>query len=130
MWMLRWYAVYLPVRLILSRTSFGTVLFYARVMTVLRFIPLLGWLLEKAQFVIRGDVPKGPHYLLRQWKNTVLNTYDWYGFHKYQHQKTETEIRGLIAGLQPDSTQVQNLEEFFTRPLKPGLAIRVGNFSR
>lgn len=64
--MLLWFAVYLPLRLVLSRTSLGTVLLYAKVMAALRFVPVLGCLLEKAQFVIRGNVPKGAHYRRRQ----------------------------------------------------------------
>ena len=124
-WMLRWYLVYQPLRFLLSRTSFRLVLLYAEFMALLRFVHLLGWALKKSQMVVRGDVPRGPHYLKRLWKNTLLNTYDWYGFHQYQHQKTESELRLLIEDLQPDSTLVANLDSYFTRPLAPGRAFRV-----
>jgi hypothetical protein len=124
-WMLRWRLIYRPLRAVLSRCSFNTILLYAKVMAALRFVPLLGWILEKAQIVIRGDVPPGPHYRLRQWKNTVLNTFDWYGSHAYQHQKTAHELQQLLRELQPDQRHIRNAAAFFSRPLPPGLALRV-----
>jgi hypothetical protein len=61
-WMARWLLVTTPWRAILSRCSFNTVLRYAKVMARLRMIPIVGVLLEKAQFVVRGDVPPGERY--------------------------------------------------------------------
>jgi len=36
--------------------------------------------------MVRGDVPPGEYYQERLHETTVLNTFDWYGSHKYQHQ--------------------------------------------
>lgn len=125
LWMARWFFVYRPLRAVLSRCSFQVILRYAQVMASLRFIPLLGWLLEKTQFMVRGDVPEGPKFACRQWKSAVLNTYDWYGSHRYQHQLTKRELRQLLAELQPDARCINNLAAYFKRPIPPGTALRV-----
>lgn len=124
-WMIRWILVYRPLRAILSRCPFQIILLYAKAMAMLRFVPVLGWLLEKSQMIIRGDVPPGPDLKLRQYRQTVLNTYDWYGFHAYQAQKTGKELRDLVAELQPDPKYIRNLDEYLKVPLPPGLAIRI-----
>src|SRR5262249_19937310 len=46
--------------------------------------PLLGLMLERLCFVVRGDVPRGPYRLSRAYRLAVLNTFDWYGAHEYQ----------------------------------------------
>lgn len=99
-------------------------------MSVLRLIPGLGWLLEKAGFVVQGDVPRIPNETLwnrlgRRFKITTLNTYDGFGFHKYQHHKTDEEIRNLVRELQPDETKVMNSEKYFSRPAPIGCALRI-----
>jgi uncharacterized protein YbaR (Trm112 family) len=124
-WWLRWVLVYRPLRAVLSRCPFWAILSYAKVMAILRFIPLLGGLLEKAQLVLRGEVPPGPRKLSRMYRAAVLNTFDWYGSHSFQHQKTPDELRALVSALQPDSSKVHNLERYLRRPLPPGLAIRL-----
>jgi uncharacterized protein YbaR (Trm112 family) len=125
LWWLRWALIYRPLRAVLSRCPFRLVLIYAKVMAVLRFIPVLGGLLEKAQLVLRGEVPPGPGRMSRMYRAAVLNTFDWYGSHSFQHQKTPGELRALVSTLQPDSSKVRNLERYFRRPLPPGLAIRL-----
>jgi 2-polyprenyl-3-methyl-5-hydroxy-6-metoxy-1,4-benzoquinol methylase len=124
LWMLR-FRLYRAWRRILSRRSFRTLLAYARVMSVLRFVPGLGWLLERSLLMVRGDVPKGPDVLKRSYVAGVLNTVDWYGGHAFQHHKTEREIRALVTQLQPDVNKVQNLERYFSRPQPIGCAIRL-----
>lgn len=124
-WMVRWLLIYRPLRGILSRCSFEITLGYAKFMAMLRFVPGLGTILEKAQMVIRGDVPPGPSYRRRLYINTVLNTFDWYGSHSFQHQKTPDEIRHLVNELQPNTSMIKNLEEYCRVPLPPGLAVRV-----
>jgi len=124
-WMARWVLVYRPLRAILSRCPFMVILLYAKIMAILRFIPVLEPLLEKSQFVVRGNVPPRPDLTLRQYRQAVLNTYDWYGSHAYQAQKTGKELRNLVAKLQPDSRYIQNLEEHLKINFPPGLAIRI-----
>lgn len=124
-WMARWALIYRPLRAVLSRSPFQVILAYARMMAALRFIPGLGIVLEKAQMVIRGDVPPGPHYRRRLYQNAVLNTFDWYGSHDHQNQKTPGELRRLVDRLQPEESKVRNLEPYLSIPLPPGLAIDI-----
>ncbi|MBU1645437.1 MAG: class I SAM-dependent methyltransferase [Gammaproteobacteria bacterium] len=117
--------VYGLLRAIISRLPFGARLGYAKAMGALRFVPLLGWLLEKSFFMVRGDVPKGPDYFRRAYKSGVLNTFDCYGAHAYQHLKTDAEIRALVGELQPDQDKVGNMDRYFLRPQPIGIALRL-----
>lgn len=123
-WMMR-YRVYKQLRGFLSRRPFRFVHAYARVMAVLRFVPVIGWLLEQSLLMVRGDVPKGPHYFRRCYKSAVLNTFDWYGGHTYQHHKTERELRELIFSLQPDQKKILNVDAYFSFPQPIGCALRL-----
>jgi len=118
-------AIYNVVRAILSRQSFSVILGYAKVMSLIRFIPVFGWLAEKSGLMVRGDVPIGPGWLKRAYKSGVLNTYDCYGSHAYQHLKTDDEIKNLVCALQPDSTKVLNEDIYFLRPQPIGVALRL-----
>lgn len=94
-------------------------------MSILRFIPILGLLLEKSSVMVRGDMPKGPHYIKRCYIAGVLNTFDCYGSHSYQHLKSDDEIKKLITELQPDSSKVLNVKQYFSRPQPIGCALRL-----
>jgi SAM-dependent methyltransferase len=115
----------LALRGFLARRSFAFRLNYARTVGLLRMLPLLGWLLEKSMLVIRGIVPPGPGYGRRAYKSAVLNTFDFYGAHSYQHLKSDDEIRALVSELQPDPARVLNAERYFRRPPPPGIALRL-----
>lgn len=117
--------VYRLLRAIISRMPFTARLGYAKLMGVLRFVPLLGWFLEKSLFMVRGDVPKGPNYFKRAYKSGVLNTFDCYGAHAYQHLKTDNEIRLLVTELQPNPEKVKNMDRYFLRPQPIGIALRL-----
>jgi ubiquinone/menaquinone biosynthesis C-methylase UbiE len=131
--LLRWvrfYFIYKPLRAILSRMPFWFTLSYARVMGVLREIPLLGVLLEKLMLCVQGDIPPTEgettwQHLKRRYRSTVLNTFDGYGSHRYQHHKSDDEIRSLVASLQPDTAKVKNMDRYFQRPMPIGCALRV-----
>ena len=112
-------------RRFLSRQSFRFRLWYARTMAVARFIPLLGYALEKSMLLFRGDVPAGPNWFRRAYRQAFLNTFDWFGAHTYQHYKTDEEIRALVAELQPESIKVKNLDRYFEKPPLSGCALRV-----
>lgn len=118
-------AVYYGLRAILSRCPFGVRLKYAQIMSLLRFVPVLGYLCEKSNLMVRGDVPQGPDYMLRCYKAGVLNTFDCYGAHAYQHLKTDHEIRTLVSELQPDLKKVVHLDAYFMRPQPIGIALRL-----
>lgn len=117
--------VYYALRAILSRRSFGFILTYARIMSALRMIPILGVLLEKSAFMVRGDVVKGERYWYRCYKAGVLDTYDCYGSHAYQHLKSDDEIKSLVQELQPDQVKVKNFDLYFLRPQPIGIALRL-----
>jgi ubiquinone/menaquinone biosynthesis C-methylase UbiE/uncharacterized protein YbaR (Trm112 family) len=130
--LLRWvrfHVIYKPLRRLLSRMPFGVNLAYARAMGVLRMVPALGLLLEKAGLCMQGDVPRTDQGLAarlrHRYRATVLNTFDWYGSHAYQHHKTNAEIQLLVAQLQPDPTKVLNYQKYFSRPTPIGCALRI-----
>jgi ubiquinone/menaquinone biosynthesis C-methylase UbiE/uncharacterized protein YbaR (Trm112 family) len=126
---LRFYLVYCTLRKILSGLSFQAILTYAKIMGVLRLIPGMGLLLEKSGFCVRGDIPiqgKGVWKRLRhKYRTTVLNTFDCFGSHQYQHHVRNEEIKQLVATLQPDPSKVLNTDKYFQRPPPIGCALRV-----
>lgn len=126
----RWHVVYEPLRAVLSHMPFGVIVHYSRVMAALRFVPGLGAFLEAAGFCMQGDVPRlegesGWARVKRRFKNTSLNTFDWYGSHEYQHHKADAEIRALATALQPNLAKVANLDKYFLRPPLIGCALRI-----
>ncbi len=117
--------LYEGLRAFLSRRSFGFRLAYARTMSVLRFVPLLGLVLEKSMLMVRGDVVPGPNWIRRAYRAGALNTFDCYGSHAWQHLKSDDEIRALVAELQPDPSRIGNLDRYFLRPQPIGIALRL-----
>lgn len=130
---LRWirhHIIYKSLRSFLSKMPFSVIMTYARIMAVLRLIPILGVFLEKAGFCVRGDVPKLVDEsrlirLKRCFQATCLNTFDGFGSHHYQHHKSDTEIRSLVNSLQPNTGKVLNMDRYFTRPQPIGTALRL-----
>lgn len=131
--LLRWvrfHLLYMPLRRILSRNSFNTVLAYSRAMGTLRQLPMLGALLEKAGLCVQGDVLRSAEdtpaaYRRQRIRATVLNTFDYFGAHRYQHHISDDGLRALVATLQPDSSRVGNMLAYFRRPPPIGCALRV-----
>ena len=127
---LRLHIFYNPLRCLLSRMPFNIIMFYSKLMAVLREIPGLGWVLEKFGFCVQGEVPSlkeetSWQHLKRRFKSTSLNTFDCYGSHQYQHLKSDSEIRDLVNELQPDLSKVLNTEKYFLRPAPIGCALRI-----
>ena len=126
----RFHLVYKPLRAVLSRLSFGAIMFYARLLAILRLVPGLGLFLEKSGFCVQGDVPQLAgestwKRMSRRFKNTSLNTFDGFGSHQYQHHKSDDEIRALVSALQPEPAKVRNMDTYFLRPAPIGCALRV-----
>ena len=89
----RFHLINKPLRTVLSQMPFGIILSYARLMALLRLVPVLGFFL-KSGFCFTGNVPRLPDdsawsYLKRRFKNTSLKTFDWFGSHAFQHYKTD-----------------------------------------
>ncbi len=124
-WMARYLLVYRPLRAVLSRASFKVRLGYSRAMARLRFVPLLGPLLEQAQFMVRGDVPPGERYQERLYESAVLNTYDWYGAHAHQHHLSAQELGEICDRLTPKAAKLLNLDAYRRRGMPPGLPLRL-----
>jgi len=127
---IRFHFIYSPLRFVISRLPFAFIMAYSRLMAFLRLVPGLGFLLEKLSFCVMGDVPRRDKesawsFAKRRFKNTALNTFDCYGSHSFQHLKTDEEIRALVKELQPDSSKVFNMDEYFKRPTPIGCALRV-----
>jgi SAM-dependent methyltransferase len=127
---IRFHLIYRPLRRILSRMPFRVTLAYARTMGVLRQIPGFGVLLEKSGSCVQGDVPRvdsesALSYLTRRYRATVLNTFDGFGAHTFQHHKSDAEIRSLIAALQPNPEKILNADKYFSRPAPIGCALRI-----
>lgn len=122
--------VYSPLRFLLSKMPFSVILFYSRILAVCRIIPVLGKLLELSGFCVQGDVPVVPDEkiwarILRRFHVTVLNTFDCFGSHEFQHLKKDSEIRALIFNLQPDPRKIKNMDAYFSRPTPIGCALRI-----
>lgn len=130
---LRWFRYHVinnSIRAVLSRSPFGVILFYSRLMASLRLVPVVGMLLEKCGFLYQGDVPRIENEskysrLKRRFKATSLNTFDWFGSHEYQHHKSDDDIKNLLRQLQPDQSKVKNIDKYFQRPPYIGCALRI-----
>ena len=127
---IRFHMIYKPLRNAISSLPFTGIMAYARLMALLRLVPGLGLFLEKACICVMGDVPKiigesAYKYNLRCFRTTVLNTFDGFGSHAYQHHKSENEIRAIVKSLQADEKKVLNISEYFKRPQRIGCALRV-----
>ena len=131
--MMRWVRFHLiskPLRYLISHLPFIFIMAYSHVMACLRTVPLLGIILEKAGFCVQGSIPQIPgesrrDRMKRSYKSTCLNTFDWCGSHKYQHYKSEGEMRTLVNELQPDPNKVMNAANYFSRPPPIGCALRL-----
>jgi ubiquinone/menaquinone biosynthesis C-methylase UbiE len=126
----RFHWIYSPLRALLSSLPFWAILAYARLLGIIRLIPILGWITEKVGICVQGDVPviEGESLfkrLERRYKATVLNTFDGFGSHEYQHHKTNQEILDLVSLLQPNSEKILNTDKYFIRPQPIGCALRV-----
>lgn len=127
---LRFHGIYQPLRKVLSQTSFETVHTYAKGAGVISLLPGLGKLIEKAGAIVTGDVVTQPSdgfwtRAQKRYRATVLNTFDAFGTHEFQHHKSDAEINALVDRLQPDATKVKNREAYFSRPKPIGCALRV-----
>jgi SAM-dependent methyltransferase/uncharacterized protein YbaR (Trm112 family) len=126
----RFHLIYKPLRRLLSKRSFKTIMAYSRVVSFLRLVPVLGEVLEKLSIVVQGDVPVIPGEepwtrIKRRYKTACLNTFDCYGSHEYQHHKSDDEIRQLVMSLQPDASKVLNADKYYLRPPPIGCALRI-----
>jgi uncharacterized protein YbaR (Trm112 family) len=120
------FGIYSRVRRVVQSWPFWARWSYAHVLALLRFMPGLGWLLEKMNLVYRGDVRPGPRYWRRVWRGTVVGTFDYFGAQTYQHHLTLAEQRRIAKALQPDEKKWRNAKAYFhTKPMPIGTALRL-----
>ncbi len=130
---LRWVRVHIiskSIRAVLSKTPFFIIKLYAIIMGVFRLIPGVGFFLEKSGFCVQGDVPSIVNEskvdrIKRRFALTVINTFDNYGSHHYQHLVPDNELKKIVYSLQPDSKKILNMKKYFLRPQLIGTAIRI-----
>ena len=131
--MLRWIRAHIighGIFAITRKMSDGQVMVFSYAMAWARLIPFVGWFLEQSGVIRCGDVPivageTALARLKRRFKQTYLNMRDQHGRHHYQHEKTDSELRSLLAELQPDSSKILNADRYFSRPPPIGIAFRV-----
>lgn len=92
----------LPQRILLS---------LCRIWGLMSLVPGLDYLLMRFLLIRGSEVPPGPNFLQRKYKQTVLNTYDWYGSHDFQHYYTYKELKKLFSEAGIPSEKVLNYEE-------------------
>lgn len=119
------YRFYRAVRGGVARLPFVLRLGYAHLMAALRMLPGVGIFVEKADMMRRGTVEAGPYHWRRLYRAGVLNTFDYFGAHAYQHHLSYPELQRLAAELQPDAGKHLNTQAFFTRPQPVGILLRL-----
>lgn len=119
------FRLYSGVRWILQRSPFFVRLAYAHLMAALRFIPGLGYFLEKANVMGRGEVVAGPRWVQRAYRAAVVITFDGFGSHGYQHHLSLQEQKALAKSLQPDESQWRGQDAYFKAPMPISAALRL-----
>jgi SAM-dependent methyltransferase len=124
-WQRARFKLHRSVRWALQRSPFVVRLAYAHTMAALRFVPVLGWLLEKSLVMGRGIVIPGPHYFRRAYRAALVITFDGFGGHGHQHHLSFKEQHTLAKKLQPNEKKWRNAEVYFTRPMPISAALRL-----
>ncbi len=125
---IRFHVFNVGIRRVVSRFPFTARVLYSKSMGILRFVPILGFFLEKLHFCVTGIVPRTGSLwtdVRRKYRATVVNTFDAMGSHKYQHHKSNDEIRALVNRLQPNSEKVMNTREYFAKYRPVQCALRL-----
>lgn len=109
-------------RQVFSRLPNRVTLGIFRVLAGAAMVPGLDAALTR-MLLIRGEVPKGSNYLRRKYRQTVLNSYDYFGSHRYQHYFTAGDLRRLFAASGIPMAKVTNFDDVVATWL-PGHAFR------
>ena len=121
-------SIYRTVRGVVSRWPFWARMAHAQVIGALSMIPGVGTLLEKLDLMRQGPVTPGGGWFTqfrRRHHAAVLNTFDYFGAHAYQHHLSFPEVQKLADALQPDRKKQANRKTYFTPPHPPGLMLRL-----
>jgi ubiquinone/menaquinone biosynthesis C-methylase UbiE/uncharacterized protein YbaR (Trm112 family) len=118
--------IYQHVRQVVAGLPFAGRLAYAHLMAALRFVPVLGWVLEKADLMRRGMVfaPTFWSRVKASYSVAVLNTFDYFGAHAYQHHHSFDEIKVMVAALAPPAETING--GVYYQPHQPvGIMLRL-----
>ncbi len=107
---------------VFKRLPNGVTLAIFRALAAAAMVPGLDQALVRS-VLVRGEVPAGEGYLRRKYRQTVLNSYDYYGSHAYQHYFTPSDLRRLFDESGIPMAKVPNFDEVLEKTL-PGHAFR------
>lgn len=119
------FKMHMALRSVLQRSPFWVRLAYSHTMAALRFVPGLGWFLEKANLMGRGIIIPGPNYIRRAYRTGMMVTFDGFGSHGYQHHLSFDEQKALAKELQPDESQWRGQDRYFIPYMPIGAALRL-----
>ena len=120
---IRW-ALYKTQRFFISKLPHSLRYRWCQFVCAFRMLPGLGEVMEKLMIATQGDM-QGHKTLKKRFRSCVVNTFDGYGAHKYQHHLTDEELEEIIQELQPEKSKVKNRDTFFAKPPPIGVAIRL-----
>jgi len=108
-------------RKITAKLPKGVLLNLIRMFALTTYLPLLDKI--ALQFLICGEVPEGEGYKTRRYRQTVLNTYDWFGSHDFQYHYHCSELLTLFTKAGIKLELIPNLETVISQAL-PGMAFK------
>lgn len=117
--------VHVNLRRFMSARSNWFVAIYSRLASFLHLLPIINYILIKNQLVYRTTKPNGHFCLKRRYKDAVHHTFEYFAGYKYEHIKTQDELKNLVYFLQRDSNYIQNLEHVCHKDRPVGMAIRI-----
>jgi ubiquinone/menaquinone biosynthesis C-methylase UbiE len=121
--------MYTAVRGVVSKLPFWGIMGYAWLMSALRLIPVVGGVVEKADFMRRGELEqvstKWWNQIQHNFQAGVINTFDYFGSHAYQHHRSLNELQALADELQPERAKQVNHKIFFVTPQPAGIMLRL-----
>ncbi|MAI08247.1 MAG: hypothetical protein CMF61_04725 [Magnetococcales bacterium] len=107
-----------------KRSSF-TVGLYARIVSFLHLIPGMNYVLIRNNLVYRTTKPSGHFCLARRYKDAVHHTFEYFAGYKFEHVKTQDELKNLVSFLQSNPVHIENMEHVCHKHRPNGMAIRM-----
>ena len=124
------YLVYKPLRAVLSRYAVCGNHFLRAVDGLIALGARFGRFFGKDRVLCDGGCAQVARRIGLELHQATFKKYqpqyfDCFGSHKYQHHKSNNEIRALVKSMQPHSAQVFNMDRYFLLPAPIGCALRV-----
>jgi SAM-dependent methyltransferase len=122
---LRHKMIHINLRRFMSNRSNWFVSLYAKILAFLNLLPGVNYILLKNQLVYRTTKPNGHFCLKRRYKDAMHHTFEYFAGYKYQHIKTQDELRNLAYFLQKNPCYINNLEDICCQDRPVGMALRI-----